>query len=370
MRVGIDISVLPLGGGVAEYIRNLLENLPKLCSEHSYKLFLNSRHKFKLNMDQDDFHVIKTKIPVRLLEFLWLRKSFPPIEWFIGPVDLFHSPSHSPIYSLCPPSRKWIVTVHDLFTLKLNYKESSQQKEMISLQRMERKASRVIAVSQSTRNDLLELAPSLEPRVTVIYEGVDERFFQAEDLPEIQAQYGIRSPYILYLGAADFHKNLPRLLRVFKRLSRNIPHTLVLAGKLTERYRTIVELAHDLGIQKLTCFTGFIKDGDLPALYKGADLFVLPSLYEGFGLVLLEAMAAGTPVAASNVSSIPEIVDDCALLFSPYDEEEMQDVIHQIITNSSLSNQLVMKGKNRARSFSWRKMTEKTLRVYETVGIL
>ena len=159
----------------------------------------------------------------------------------IGPVDVFHSPAHSPVYAYCPPAKNWVVTVHDLFTFKLNYRKETQEREWKVLKLMDRYAKRVIAVSQSTRNDLIEMIPGLASRMTVIQEGVDEAFFHAANSVSTLKKYGISGPYILYVGAADFHKNLIRLVNVFQRLSAIIPHSLVLAGQLTERYRPIME---------------------------------------------------------------------------------------------------------------------------------
>ena len=365
--IGIDISILNHRGGVKNYILHLLNNIRQIRPEYQYKLYFNSIMKVDLPIDSKYFKVRSTRIPNRVLQYFWLRLGFPPVEWFLGNIDLFHSPAHSPVYAICPPTKKWVVTVHDLFTFKLNYKKSFQEKELAVLRRMEQKADKVITVSQSTRNDLLEIIPSLEPRTVVINEGVDNIFSQSELSIEVLNKYKIKSPYILYLGAANFHKNLLRLVNVFNRLSEKNPHFLVIAGKLTERHHTIIKQVKDIGIEKRVIFTGSIKEEDLPSLYKGADLFVLPSLYEGFGLVLLEAMASGTPVAASNISSIPEVVGDAALLFDPYNEEDIYNTINTVISNDSLRNSMKIMGIERARLFSWEKMANETLKIYEEV---
>jgi glycosyltransferase involved in cell wall biosynthesis len=233
---------------------------------------------------------------------------------------------------------------------------------------MDKKASRVIAVSNSTRNDLLEIIPSLESRTVVIPEGVDEFFFGNTLSSDLLTKYNVSSPYILYVGAADPHKNLSRLLNVFRRLSKKIPHYLVFAGKMTSRYKSLVELTYELNIHDRVIFTGYIEGKDLPSIYRGADLFVLPSLYEGFGLVLLEAMAAGTPVVASNVSSIPEVVGTAAMTFDPYDEDDMYNVIHKVIVDDSLREDMKIRSVNWAKLFSWSKMAKDTLSVYEQVA--
>lgn len=368
MIIGIDISILQHGGGVANYIWHLLEGLKQVKPEYEYRLFFNSVKKANLPIDCDFFKVKSTRIPNRILQLFWLYLRFPPVEWLLGNVDIFHSPAHSPVYAYCPTARKWVVTVHDLFTFKLNYDKKIQEKEMIVLRKIERNAERVIAVSNSTRNDLLEIIPSLDSRVVVISEGVDERFYKEKFYSKVLIKYGIRAPYILYLGAADSHKNLPCLVNVFKRLSKIIPHFLVFAGRITKRYRSVIKLTGELKLQDRVIFAGAIEENDLSSIYKGADLLVLPSLYEGFGLVLLETMASGTPVVASNVSSIPEVVGDAAKLFDPHDEEDIYDTIYTVVSDNSLREKMRKEGLERARLFSWKKMAQETLRVYEEVA--
>ncbi|MBW6499458.1 MAG: glycosyltransferase family 4 protein, partial [Bacteroidales bacterium] len=284
-------------------------------------------------------------------------------------VDVFHSPAHSPVYAYCPPAKKWVVTVHDLFTFKLNYGKEIQERERKVLKIMDKKASRVIAVSHSTRNDLIEMVPGLASRTVVIHEGVDRKFFNAGISRDTLEKYGIKNPYILYVGAADQHKNLIRLVHVYKRLSGMIPHVLVLAGKITERYRPIMEEVEKLKLNHKVIFTDCVAENDLPSLYKGADFFVLPSVYEGFGLVLLEAMASGTPVVASGVSSIPEVLGNAGALFNPYDEDEMYDVCLTVLSDSERRRKMQIQGVERARLFSWRKMTEETLEIYNAVAL-
>jgi len=368
MKIGIDVSILQRGGGVANYIYHLLEGFKQIGSEHQYKLFFNSVRKADLPIDRNFFKVRTTRIPNRILQLFWLYLRFPPVEWLLGDIDVFHSPAHSPVYAYCPHARKWVVTVHDLFTFKLNYDQKTQEKEMIVLRQIEQNAERVIAVSNSTRNDLLEIIPSLDSRVVVIPEGVDEKFYKERFFSNVLIKYGIQTPYILYLGAADSHKNLLRLVKVFKRLSEIIPHSMVFAGRITERYKAVIKLTNEINLQDRVVFAGAIEENDLFSIYKGADLLVLPSLYEGFGLVLLEAMASGTPVVASNVSSIPEVAGNAAKLFDPYDEQDMYETIYTVASDSNLREKMREEGLERSRLFSWEKMARETLRVYEEVA--
>ena len=368
MHIGIDISLLKRGGGVANYIGQLLSGLKNDHRNEHYTLFYNSFQNLRHPEIDPFFRVASFRIPNLVLKYLWLHLRYPPIERLIGPVDVFHSPAHSPVYAYCPPAKKWVVTVHDLFTFKLNYGKKAQDHEMKVLKIMEKKVSKVIAVSHSTRNDLIEMIPGLSSRTVVIHEGVDEKFFNAKCVPQILKKYRIEGPYILYVGAGNFHKNLIRLLSVYKRLCDNIIQSLVLVGKITERYKPVMECVEKMNLSHRVVFTDAVSEDDLPCIYKGADLFVLPSLYEGFGLVLLEAMACRTPIAASNVSSIPEVVGDAALLFNPYVDEDMYNSIYTLLSDDALREDMKLSGVKRARLFSWEKMAKETLRIYEQVA--
>jgi len=368
LNVGIDISILTRGGGVANYIRQLLSGLKNAHRNEQYILFYNSFQNLSPLEVDPFFRVASFRIPDRILQYLWIHLRYPPIERLIGPVDLFHSPAHSPVYAYCPPAKKWVVTVNDLFTFKLNYGKESQARELKVLKIMDKKASRVIAISHSTRNDLIEMIPGLASRTVVIHDGVDEKFFSTECPPQTLQKYGIEGSYILYVGAGESHKNLIRLINVYKRISDIFPHSLVLAGKITERYRPIMEWAEKLNLSHRVVFTDTIAEDDLPAVYKGADLFVLPSIYEGFGLVLLEAMACGTPVVASRNSSIPEVVGDAGELFDPFNENSMYDVCQTVLSDPERRRRMRIMGVEWARQFSWQKMAEETRKIYEEVS--
>lgn len=368
MKVGIDISILARGGGVANYIAQLLTGLKHSCKNEQYYLFFNAFPKSSPPQLDPFFSVTSFHIPQSVLKYISLYLRYPSIEQLMGPVDVFHSPAHSPVYAYCPPAKNWVVTVHDLFTFKLNYGKDRQKLERKVLKIMDQKASRVIAVSQSTCNDLIELVPGLESRTVIIHEGVDHRFFQAVFSSQLKTKYRLTSPYILYVGAADPHKNLLRLLNVFQRLAATFPHTLVLAGRLTDKYRPVQKRVKELNLSSRVIFTDAISEEDLPGIYKGADLFILPSLYEGFGLVLLEAMACGTPVAASNISSIPEVLGAAGDLFDPFSEDNMYDVCQMVLSDSELRRRMQIIGIEWARRFSWQKMAEETRKIYKEVS--
>ena len=367
MKIGLDISRIQYGRGVSNYIQQLLWNFIKLAPENEYRLFYNSFEPLKLSLNHPCISIKSMKIPRRLLELFWLDFGVPRIEWLIGDISLFHSPAHSPVYAICPPAKRWVVTVHDLFTFKLNYAETTQRKELKILKRMEERASHVITVSDSTRRDLLDLAPSLQDRVSVIYEGVHEGYRVIKDYRSVIKKYSLNTPYLLYVGSADANKNIPRLLAAFKNIHKKIEQNLVLVGDTNWRYKPIIEWVRNNEMEDRILFTGFIPENDLPAVYNGADASVCPSLYEGFGLTVLEAMACGIPVVVSNVSSLPEIAGDTAVYCDPHEVDSLSNALLRVSLDSDLRKVLSAKGLERAKYFSWESAAKKTLDIYNKV---
>ncbi|MGC8875397.1 MAG: glycosyltransferase family 4 protein, partial [Chloroflexia bacterium] len=226
-----------------------------------------------------------------------------------------------------------------------------------------RVATRVIAVSQATRDDLIRHYRTVPDRVHVVHHGVSPRFRPTQD-PGVRARYGLPERYFLYLGTLQPRKNLERLLAAYARLPAGAP-AFVLAGGRGWYFERIARAvaAHNLGERVL--FPGYIADADLPAVLSGAVAFVYPSLYEGFGMPLLEAMACGTPVIASRSSSLPEVVGDAGLLVDPLSVEALQEALQRILEDEPLREALRARGLERARLFTWERCAHETLGVLE-----
>jgi glycosyltransferase involved in cell wall biosynthesis len=267
-------------------------------------------------------------------------------------------------------------TVHDLSQLHVagKYDPMRMFYSRRVLPRLMRRLTHVISVSQATRRDLLSHA-MLEPgQVDVVYNGADLDRFRAIDREQARAhvreKFRIEAPYLLYTARLEHPgKNHVRLLQAFARIKREsgLPHRLVCAGSPWYGAEAIYGSARELGIERDVHFPGFVHNSDLPALYAGADLFVFPSLFEGFGIPLLEAMASGTPVCASNVSSIPEVVQDAGLLFDPSDPDEIGRAISMILRDDDLAARLVRRGLARSRLFSWDDSARQVLSICRAV---
>ena len=223
-----------------------------------------------------------------------------------------------------------------------------------------RRLDRVISVSEATRRDLERYAGVEHEIIDVVYNGADLEHFKHHDkkpaTQRVQQKYNINAPYILYTARLEHPgKNHVRLLEAFANLKRKreIPHYLVLAGSPWFGAEAIYAATHKLGISEYVIFAGFVPNEELPDLYAGADMFAFPSLFEGFGIPLLEAMASGTPVVASNVASIPEVVQDAGLLFKPTRIEEIQDAIARLAKDAELRKTLVKLGLEQSQRFSW-----------------
>ena len=265
---------------------------------------------------------------------------------------------------------KQVVTIHDLSVIDRpeGFNPSFRAFYRFLLPRLARRVRAVITVSAFTRERLIEWAKILPSRVYVIPNGVDRRFSpqQIDSIEKLRNALQIPSPYyILSLGSIEPRKNLPRLFAAWERIRREVPDEvwLVVAGGKGKS-----SVFKDVGIQRLpprVHLTGRVADELLPTLYSGALAFVYPSLYEGFGLPPLEAMACGTPVLTSNVTSLPEVVGDAGLLVDPYNVEAIAHGIRRLVEDSALREELKRKGLERAKQFTWERTAELTWAVLE-----
>jgi len=271
----------------------------------------------------------------------------------------------------------YIITVHDLIRyLDLEgcgtyiHQPNHRDKFYLSLDcEGIKKATRVIAISEATKRDLMHHLGIPGEQISVVYLGVDHTTFR----PSVQASE-FEHPYILFVGSEHRRKNLPTLFRAFKRLKKQPRFKnlkLVKVGKAggPERdfRRETVSIMNSLNLNQEVVFTEAVSKKDLVAYYRGAECFVFPSLYEGFGLPLLEAMACGCPVISSDSSSLPEVVGEAAIKVSPHDIEGLAGALEKILTDRELREDLIAKGATQAARFSWKQTAKKTLEIYKEV---
>ena len=270
----------------------------------------------------------------------------------------------------------YIITVHDLiryFDFKgygtFIHRPNLRDKFYLSLDyKGIKKAARIIAVSQTTKHDLVKHLGIPEEHISVIYEGIDHRLFKPT------SRRLMDYPYVLFVGSEHPRKNFAQLIRAFFKLKtqrRFKDLKLVKVGKAggpeAEFRKQTLHVINELNIPRDVVFVDYVPEEDLPAYYSGAECFILPSLYEGFGLPPLEAMACGCPVIVSDAASLPEVTGDAAITVKPQDTSSLADAIEMVLTDKRLRQELVSKGLNHAQQFSWEKAARETLEVYQLV---
>jgi glycosyltransferase involved in cell wall biosynthesis len=287
------------------------------------------------------------------------------------PPDLLFVPAH--VLPIVHPHRS-VVTVHDLGYLY--YPQAHRLLDRLyldlSTRYNARAASHLIADSSATKRDLIERYGTAPDKITVVYPGYDNTAFRPvrdeEAIKAVKTKYNIAGDYILFVGTLQPRKNLTRLIEAFSNPQYPISNIqLLISGKKGWLYEAIFQRVEELELAGRVVFTGYVPEAELPALLSGARLFILPSLYEGFGLPVLEAMACGTPVVCSNVSSLPEVAGDAAVLVDPLDVEGLAAAMERVLGDEELRAELIERGFEQARKFSWEKCARETLDVLENV---
>ena len=363
MLIGIDASrsVAQKRTGTENYSLNLIHRLLALQSDHRYRLYFNRPPNYNLQ---------PTTHNLRIMPFprLWthLRLSW---EMARRPPDLLFVPAH--VLPIVHPRRS-VVTVHDLGYLY--YPEAHRLLDRLyldlSTRHNARAAAHLIADSSATKRDLVERYGVEPDKITVVYPGYDDATFQPvrdeEAIEAVRARYGIAGDYILFIGTLQPRKNLIRLIEAYWKLETR-SWKLVIAGKKGWLYREIFRQVEELELERRVVFTGYVPEGELPALLSRARLFVFPSLYEGFGLPVLEALACGTPVVCSNSSSLPEAAGAAAVLVDPLDVEGLAAAMERVLSDEELRVKLIEHGFEQVRKFSWERCARETLDVLESV---
>jgi glycosyltransferase involved in cell wall biosynthesis len=367
MKIGIDARlVFYHQAGIGQYIIRLVESLARIDSEDQFILF----HIWK-----DRKTIVQNANFKR--ETLWTPSHHRfetitvSVEFARSKIDVLHNPDFiPPAYTRFPS----VITVHDLAFLRdPGYLTRDSARYYGQVDVAARRANHIIAVSESTKRDLINLLGVSEEKITVIYEAAHSRFVPVTDtevLSRARARRALPTDFILFVSTIEPRKNLATLLHAFRRLRDNYKSRAMLAivgheGSGIEKIRSIVK---ELNLEDIVCFLSDITDEELVLLYNAAKLFVLPSLYEGFGLPPLEAMACGTPVIVSNVSSLPEVVGDAGLLIDPEDVEGLTVAMWRALTDEKLRRELREKGCKRAQTFSWERAARETLNVYRRVA--
>jgi glycosyltransferase involved in cell wall biosynthesis len=367
MRVAIDTRKIH-DFGIGTYIRNLLRQLARidqdteyvlLCREPDLGIAAQLGPNFRGVVEPSPNYSLREQIHIPWV----LRRERP---------DVFHAPHYVlPPAVRCPS----VVTIHDCIHLMFPQylpNRAAHAYAKASMWAAARRSDRILTVSEASKRDILHFFNVEPEKIVVVYNAIDEHFSAApseEQVARIRERYQLDHKFVLYVGNIKPHKNLVRLIEAFSRLRRTHDDLkLLIIGDEISRLPALRRAVHRNKLHKFVRFLGYLKDDTLTVLYRLASVFVFPSLYEGFGLPPLEAMASGTPVVTSNVSSLPEVTGDAAVLVDPYDPDSIGEGMRRILDDPRLAEELRIKGLQRAREFSWARSVEKTQRVYREIA--
>lgn len=264
---------------------------------------------------------------------------------------------------------KVIVTIHDMI-----YKVYPETTEIKNLQNFHKKvkfaienSDKIIAVSEATKKDILKYFNIQEKKIDIVSPGIYLEDYMKDDNDDILSKYKLPNSYILYLGTLEPRKNIINIIKSFEKYKKENKSKiqLVLVGKKGWKYEKIFQAYEESPYKEEIKILGYIDEKDKVLLYKNAKVFLYPSFYEGFGMPILEAMAAGTPVITSNISSLPEVAGNAAILVNPYDINEILDAMREVLNNEKLRKNMIALGFNQANKYTWEKSVEKLEKIYE-----
>ncbi len=361
MLIGIDGNEANIDKrvGVGQYANELLGKLKAIKSFYNFQIYLKNKPLLDLPPEAENWHY-RIVGPSQL----WTQFGLPlNLYWQKPKPDVFFTPSHyAPRFCPCPR----VISIMDLSYI--HFPEMFRREDLWQLKNWTgysiKKATRILTISQSSKNDIIKYYQVQAEKVVVTYPGyrisLNSKMTSAKSVIK---KYGIKGDYILSVGTLQPRKNFVRLIEAFSKLE--LPHELVIVGKQGWLWEEIYEAPKKFGIEEKVKFLNYVSDEDLSAIYQNASCFVLVSLYEGFGIPVLEAMNYGCPVVASNISSLPEVVKDAGILVDPYDIEEIAHGIKEALAQREM---LVKKGFRQCHQFSWEKCARQTLKVLEEAG--
>lgn len=371
--------------GVGTYIRSLVQALSQIPSDHSYTLIAYPQDEELLSGLPANFRIAHydgrdTEYSEHVLFPGFLRRM---------KANLYHIPI--PLVPLWMP-RPYVVTVHDVSRLMFDQSSSGWRNDLrrYRFRRGLLRAARVIAVSGATRGDVESLLGVPPERIRMIYNAPDPRFFEhgppsdaraggpgayPHERRRILERYQITYPFLLYAGTIRPQKNIPRLVEAFSVLRGELENhpqykdlRLVIIGDEISKYPGVRRAVVQTRLGNAVRFLGFVPFDTLRVFYEAAEAFVFPSLYEGFGLPPVEAMASGTPVVTSSVSSLPEVVGDAAVIVNPENVFDIARGMKEVLLDRDLRERLIREGLQQARRFSWQRTAQEVLQTYEEIA--
>ena len=355
--------------GVGWYIYNIVRELNKSRKNEYVAEFVNFLNKYDARKEINcDIEIKENKLmPYKIYNFLTKKLNISHNLIFGTKSDIYH------FFNFTIPKNikgKIIITIYD--TVFFTVPETMGDMKTISEYRYAAERSDlIITISESAKADIIKHFNIDEKKIKIVTPGIDlQKYsykYSKSELENIRKKYNLPKNYILYLGTIEPRKNIERIVKAFKKYKKEINDDLklVIVGRKGWKYDNIMKLIESMGTDII--ITGYIDEEDKVPIYKLAQIFVFPSLYEGFGMPILEAMASGTPVITSNISSMPEVAGNAGMLVDPFNENEIFEVYKKILSDDELKKEMVQKGLEQAKKFEWKKSVEILEKIYEEI---
>ena len=355
--------------GVGWYIYNIVKELSKSDRNDYIAEFINfmGRHDVKSQIDYDIKIKQNKMLTYTMYNFLTKKLNIRHNLIFGTKSDIYH------FFNFTIPKNikgKVINTIYD--TVFISAPETmGDRKELEEYKYGAQKSDLIITISESAKNDIIKNLGVTEDKIEIVHPGIDlenySQKYEKEELERIRKKYNLPSEYILYLGTIEPRKNIERTIKAFIKYKKEVKDDLkfVIVGGKGWKYDNIMKLIESMGTDII--LTGYIDEEDKVPIYKLAQIFVFPSLYEGFGMPILEAMASGTPVITSNISSMPEVAGNAGMLVDPFNENEIFEAYKKILSDDELKKEMVQKGLEQAKKFEWKKSVEMLEKIYEEI---
>jgi glycosyltransferase involved in cell wall biosynthesis len=378
MRIGIDAHFASYElRGIGKYVLQLVSRTIQTDQSNEYVVYGDPR----MFLEAKGCGKVRFRNPGALPYPIW-EQLVLPLWAHQDRLEVLHCPANTaPV--IIPRNIKLVITVHDVMYLlttavlsasKVRRQQLGKFYRRMVVPRVARRADRIIAVSEFSKQEIVEYLGIVPDRIRVIHEGIDPHFGLLADVialpPKDIGGESLEPPFLLALGAGDPRKNTLAAIRVYASRWREFPHReqLVIVGLRDWRASAAYDLVRQLGLEKKVLFAGYVSEELLAWLYKSCCCFLYPTLYEGFGFPLLEAMACGAPVIASDRTSVSEIAGDAAILVDPSSEESIGSALVRLLRDEPLRCQLIQRGRAQVQKFDWQDTVLKTLGVYAELG--
>ena len=355
--------------GIGNYLSNLINKLSIVDKKNKYIIFASSENKIFYKTQNKNFFIIDIGFWGRnnLLRIFW-EQLILPVKLLEHKADILFSPGF-----VCPLIKavKYITVIHDMTFFSHPQVHTFFKKLYFPfmIKRSVKRSEKIIAISYNTKKEIIKYI-KIPPEKIVVTHLSANKFSKSNIKDEkkfLSEKYNIKSEYLLFVGMIEPRKNLDLIIEAFKKFSDKTIK-LVIVGKKGWMVDDLFEKIKLKNLDEQIIFTGFVPDNELEIFYKTAKVFLYPSLYEGFGIPVLEAMTTGCPVITSNISSLPEVAGDAAILIDPENSEELSDAVNKLINDVKIREELVKKGFENTKKFSWKKTAKQTLLVFEEVG--